>query len=509
MGRHKANECGRHFKQQKAILMKQHPILIGKQGRNYLNFEGSEHAALYARTGTGKTSSVVIPNCFSWRGSLVVLDVKGEAFRATAGYRSRVLGQDVFLFDPAAENERTHRWNPLAPVQRTSLDRFDQISRQAFMLFPEVTTGSGGNAEAFWTPSARGAFTAVATLLAETPGRQFSMAEVLRCFARGDSQDMLASLIQQRRGSGTPGYSQIAIDGISDYATGSSDQVGGIRKMASTRLQSWFNPRIAAATAASDFDLRQFRRRPMTIYITVQPGNIPRMRPLLALFFDALVNLNTDATPEEDPTIQHQGLIILDEFARLGRMESLAEAAQYVRGYGMRLLYVIQNKAQLRAKYGADSAEDIFDNTGAEIVFGANDLKLTKELSDRMGDQTINVTTKNRPRFMAWLNPSKQSEAEHPHRRPLMLAQEVARMDPCEQIVLRGGMLPLKTQRACWYNDPNFTSLVRPVPLIPTLDVTVALDDGSTTLRVGMNPPLPAITAATVKPELVEAADAE
>ena len=66
----------------------------------------------------------------------------------------------------------------------------------------------------------------------------------------------------------------------------------------------------------------------------------------------------------------------------------------------MRLLYVIQNKAQLRAKYGADSAEDIFDNTGAEIVFGTNDLKLTKELSERMGDDTINVTTKNRPRFM-------------------------------------------------------------------------------------------------------------
>ena len=75
-------------------------------------------------------------------------------------------------------------------------------------------------------------------------------------------------------------------------------------------------------------------------------------------------------------------------------MESLAEAAQYVRGYGMRLLYVIQNKAQLRAKYGANSAEDIFDNTGAEIAFGTNDLKLTKELSERMGDCTINVTTK-------------------------------------------------------------------------------------------------------------------
>ena len=158
----------------------------------------------------------------------------------------------------------------------------------------------------------------------------------------------------------------------------------------------------------------------------------------------------------------------------------LAEAAQYVRGYGMRLLYVIQNKAQLRAKYGADSAEDIFDNTGAEIVFGTNDLKLTKELSERMGDDTINVTTKNRPRFLSWLNPSKQSEAEHPHRRPLMLAQEVARMDPSEQIVLRGGMLPLKTQRACWFNDPNFTAFVRHAPEIPRLDVAVAADDGKT-----------------------------
>jgi len=185
-------------------------------------------------------------------------------------------------------------------------------------------------------------------------------------------------------------------------------------------------------------------------------------------------------------------------------MESLAEAAQYVRGYGIRLLYVIQNKAQLRARYGADSAEDIFDNTGAEIVFGTNDLKLTKELSERMGDDTINVTTKNRPRFWAWLNWSKQSEAEHPHRRPLMLAQEVARMDPSEQIILRAGMLPMKTQRARWFDDPHFTSLVRRPPEIPRLDIKVALDDGRTRVLAGSAAPSPTITAADVEPEFEE-----
>jgi hypothetical protein len=37
-------------------------------------------------------------------------------------------------------------------------------------------------------------------------------------------------------------------------------------------------------------------------------------------------------------------------------------------------------------------------------------------------------------------------------------------------------MLPMKTQRARWFDDPNFTSHVRMPPEIPRLDVTVATD---------------------------------
>ncbi len=124
-----------------------------------------------------------------------------------------------------------------------------------------------------------------------------------------------------------------------------------------------------------------------------------------------------------------------------------------------------------------------------------------KELSERMGDDTINVTTKNRPRFWAWLNLQKQSEAEHPHRRPLMLSQEVSRMSPDEQIVLRAGMLPMKTGRARWFTDPNFTRLVRPPPQIPRLNVTIAADDGRTVVLRPGAPGQQPITAADVQPE--------
>jgi type IV secretion system protein VirD4 len=459
-------------------------ILLGQDDGELLWFEGSEHVALHARTGSGKTSGFSIPNAFGWPGSLVALDIKGEMFRATAGYRRDVLGQEVYLFDPASLDGRSHRWDPFAVVQRQSIDRFDQISRQAFLLFPEAATGSSGtsNADKFWDPAGRSAFTAVATLLAETPAETLDMASVLRVFGRGDGADWLATQIEQRRRIGRP-YSRAVVDGVTDYLGGDERQVDGVRKTVSTRLASWYNPIISAATTGSDFDLRDLRRRPMTIYVSVAPGNISRLRPLLRLFFDQLVNLNSDRTPQQDPTLTVPVLVMLDEFARLGRMDTVAEAAQFLRGYGVRLAYVVQNKAQIREIYGKDGAADIFDNLGAEIVFGTNDPDLTKELEERLGDNTVMFTTFNRPRFWSWFKLSKQGESDHPHRRPLMLDQEVARMSPDEQIIIRPGMRPMKTRRIRWYDDRRFTDLAKQPPEIPFLNVHVAYDDGTTRVQ--------------------------
>jgi type IV secretion system protein VirD4 len=189
--------------------------------------------------------------------------------------------------------------------------------------------------------------------------------------------------------------------------------------------------------------------------------------------------LNTDCTPAQDPGVNIPVLVMLDEFARLGRIDALAEAAQFARGYGIRLAFVIQNKAQLREVYGKDGAADIFDNLGAEIVFGTADPELTQELEKRLGDNTVMFTTYNRPRYWAAFQWSKQNQSEHPHRRPLMLDQEVARMAPDEQLIIRPGMRPMKTRRICWYNDPQFVSRVRQPPEIPVLDVNITYDDGT------------------------------
>ena len=100
---------------------------------------------------------------------------------------------------------------------------------------------------------------------------------------------------------------------------------------------------------------------------------------------------------------------------------------------------------------------------------------LGRAMGMRLGDRTVMFTTRNRPRFWAWLKPGKQGEADHPHRRPLMLDQEVARMAAGQQLIIRPGMKPMLTDRICWWNDPLFAKRQRSPPVVDQLRIEIAL----------------------------------
>jgi type IV secretion system protein VirD4 len=244
-----------------------------------------------------------------------------------------------------------------------------------------------------------------------------------------------------------------------------------------TALQIWQNPRVCAATEATDFDIREIRRKKMSIYLAIAPSSVARFAPLIRLFFDQLVGYNTERTPRQDGSLSVPTLVLLDEFARLGRMPRVAESLQYARAYGLRFCLLVQNRPQVMATYGSDAATDIWDNVGAECVFSTGDHVLAKQLSERFGDTTTTVITKNRPRYFAWANPAKQSEAEHPHRRPVMLPSEILQLPADEMLILRPGMPGAVAHKIRWWEEERFISRVLPPPRIPQLQVVVAMDD--------------------------------
>src|SRR3546814_15670659 len=81
-------------------------------------------------------------------------------------------------------------------------------------------------------------------------------------------------------------------------------------------------------------------------------------------------------------------LILLDEFARLGKAPVIASAFSYVAGYGLRLLPVIQSRSQPRGIYGADVTDEIIANCGLDIVFTPTELKVATALSQRTEERS-------------------------------------------------------------------------------------------------------------------------
>lgn len=467
-------------------------LYLGYTGsRHYLRFGGPEHVAVYAPTRSGKGVGLVIPNCLLYEASLVVLDVKKENWAATAGIRKQ-MGQKVFLFDPLAPDGCTARYNPLSYVRRGTLDAFDDIQRISQMLFPR----SHGD-QAFWTNSARSAFVGATSFLAETPELPLTIGEVLRLLSRSDGAPYLLGMIQARRNAGTP-YSAATVGALSDYLSGSTDTVQGIRKTITASLALWFNPRVDAATAESDFDLRELRNSLHAIYVGVTGDNIERLQPLLALFFQQLIDLTVRVLPQHDPKAKHQVLVLLDEFPLLGPMPVLANAFAFVAGYNMRLMLVMQSKAQLRdpTLYGPDKAATILDNCGVEVVFGTKDLALSKELSERLGYDTVEGVSRSGPRFWRMFRGKNLNMTESDQRRALLLPQEVMRLRPRDAIVIRPGMYPIKCKRIRHFEDPTFMPLLRPPPVVEPIEVVQLMDQSSTGPASAASTPPPAPVSA-------------
>ena len=448
--------------QRHAGLRSRRGVVLGRADGAFLIADGPEHVMLYAPTRTGKGVGVVIPNLLAWPDSVVVLDIKRENYVATAGYRAEA-GQTVHLFDPLASDGRTARFNPLAHIDRADpIQVLDELQRMAAMLFP-------GHARAApcWAEAARTGFIGVGGYGAATPDRPFTLGEIFRQLTAGNARARLPRIVAARAREGRPLPGPV-VAALTDFTSSSENTFASVRQSITTRMGLWLNPRIDAATSVSDFDLCDLRRGDLSLYLGATPDNMLRIQPLYALLFQQLVDLNSRSlpAPADRPT-----LVLLDEFARLGPAPVLAHAFAWVAGYGLRLLAVLQSPSQLRALYGPDLAEDVMTNCGIEIVFAPKELRIARELSERLGYYTTDGRSRSRP---AGLARGRRSTTVSDQRRALMLPQELMQLPQTALIVLKAGLPPVRGRKIAYWRDRIFQRRLRPAPTPgPTVEAPV------------------------------------
>lgn len=430
-------------------------IIIGRMGRSLLYYMGAAFVLLAAPSRGGKGIGIIIPNLLRWWHSCVVTDFKQENFSLTSKFRQKILRQKVFLFNPYAEDGRTHRYNPLGYVRDGHLSVPD-ILAIAEIIYP---TSSGDSTAKYFAALAQNLFLGLALYVKCTPSLPFTIGEIVRQ-SKGCGKPLdehLKAILESRQD--LPDACITALKGFlaEDKERGQKNVLSSF----SAPLIDWTNPVFDAATSANDFDLNALRRERMTIYIGITPDYIPISGRILNLFFSHLISLNTKELPEQNPELKYKCLLLMDEFTAMGKSEIIGKANNYFAGYGLQLLTIVQNPAQISARepvgYGVETAKTLIGNHEVQLFY-TPEKEDAEALSGFLGNITVKTKseqhTSNKQGHTVTISETK---------RPLMLPQELREMPFQKEIILMRGKKPIYCDKIHYFKEPVFINRLKQV----------------------------------------------
>lgn len=449
------------------------PLVVGVWRGRYLRFAGQQFVLLAAPTRSGKGVGIVVPNLLSYEHSVVALDIKQENFAITAGFR-RAHRHEVYLFNPFAEDFRTARYNPLSAISE-GIFRVGDILAIGYALYP-----SGGH-DSFWNDSARNLFLGLTLLLCEL--RDARAGKETRELNLPDYPVTVGEVLRQSSGKGQPvkqylnsllaNYAAVlsgaCVDALNRFLANDDKVLASILATFNAPLTIWANPVVDAATSANDFDLRDVRKKLMTVYLGITPDHLAESAVLLNLMFSQLVNLNTKKLPQDDPDLKYQCLMLMDEFTSIGKVGIIAKAVSYMAGYNMRLLAIIQSVAQLESVYGREDARTFATNCAMQLLYPPREQKDANEYSEMLGYLTQKSVSISRPR--GWVTKGGESESISDQRRALLLPQELKELGQDKEIILLENTKPILADKIIYYRDPVFQARILPAPAVKPLDV--------------------------------------
>lgn len=442
-------------------------IIVGRYRGKYLMLRGELSVMLSAPTRSGKGVGVVIPNLLRWPDSVVVLDIKGENYDITAGYR-RERGQAVYAFSPFDRQQRSHRWNPLTAV-RSGSQRVTDLLHISQSFFPDAR---GSPSDIFFNAQARSMFLGLGLLVLESDDLPHTVGEMLRQSSGNGCpiRDHIKHLTAARSRQGRP-FTRACQDALNRLLANGDGTLSSIVATFCAPLTIFADDLVDAATSGDDFRLEDVRRKRMSIYVRIPPNRLEEARPLLNLFFSQLVSVNTEVMPREDAALKFQCLLLNDEFTAMGHVGVITHAAAFLGGYNLRLLTIVQAMSQLDAVYGDKEARSFSTNHALQILYAPREQRDAEEYSAMLGQFTERATSRGRSRSLGARGSSSISTTDSDQRRAVLLPQEIKELGEERLVVIMENCKPILADKIRYFRDEAFLARLSPPPTVPVIEL--------------------------------------
>ncbi|MEO0339108.1 MAG: type IV secretory system conjugative DNA transfer family protein [Bacteroidota bacterium] len=335
-------------------------------GRHSLSAHHSfQNAVIIGGTGTGKTSTVLLPSLFKMQGSFVVHDPSGELYHKSAGYL-KAKGYTVKILN-FSDASRSDRYNPLERATTASA-----INKVAAMI---VRTNLGTDGEAFWNLQAVNLISLMIHLVkaSEVVDKSLAVVRINLLYLSADPKK-----VEQKVNRLLPS------DKVAEFQSfrGFDEKVkAGIIATCLSSLQIFTDPEVSAITREDSINLPSWRKQPTVLYIQNPTADQAYYASLTALFFEQMFGQVLRTLPKRG---EENLFFLVDEAATL-YIPSLAIVIANVRKYRCGLLLALQDMAQLIERYGQADARTIVSNCFAKLYFTGQSLATATELEPERG----------------------------------------------------------------------------------------------------------------------------
>jgi type IV secretion system protein VirD4 len=407
-----------------------------------LRYRQDRHILTIGPNGSGKTRRLLFPNLHLLKHwSIVAIDPKGELFAHTAFVRARASEHRVVLIDPFGVVKANYpelegrfpyeslRFNPVAALDPGSLRFIDDAKSLAIALIK-----TDDSREKYWPQAAQTLIKGLVTGLRLRGGRDASLVDLRDVLGLPPAQ--LALYISEMIKDYEADWPAL-VAGLSEFMTYSPEdrELGGIRRTAKVQTDWLDSPQMRSDLEGEAIDFAALKEAPTTIYLVLPPEFLASHGVWLRMMVTSILRPLLRSTGQPKVPV----LLMLDEFAQLGRMEIIEDNYALMRGYGVKLWTIWQDLNQAKHLYH-ERWESFISNAGMVQSFAPHDMTTRKYLSDLADDR---LTWHTRKADSGGLSLSKggasvqsgDSRSDTHVKEPLMYPYELGQMGQGQSVV--------------------------------------------------------------------------
>jgi type IV secretion system protein VirD4 len=411
----------------------------GRASRRLLGADDCVSAVVFGPNGSGKTTSLIVPNVLDWQGPVVMTTAKAQDLEPICA--ARAAAGPVWVIAPGgAPGHTVVGWSPIA----ASSDD-ETADRMAEWMVESSGMNTDPKARP-WNAQARKYLKGL-LLAAHLSGggvEQWTQWIYSGERVRDTVEDILRSA----------GHDATAQEYASTWQIHEEGK-GSVLFTALGLADTYSRPGVRAAAEASGFRVEELFDRSGTVCIVTPSAEGDRFAPYFTTLVSAVIHAAETRAAEAGGPISPRLLMALDEAGNVFRYPRLPHLLTTSRGNGVQLLLVYHDIAQVEHLYGGrEVARTVLSNAKMRMLLpGVGDLDTLRYWSELMG------RTRTQTHGETYGEDGRRSRSRNEHADDLAPLHLLQQLPDGEAVLLYQNLPPARVRLLPWFSNRRYRSL--------------------------------------------------